>query len=291
MSKLIKSDVIFVKKPHSYVSKEGYPIIGLTSLLRKHKITKDVSKIPKAILNKATERGTLIHQQCEDYDLLGIIPDNEWAIAYTELNLTVLESEFLVSYQDIVATQIDKILDDYSVCDIKTSYDIDITGVTWQCSVGAYMLEKQCNIKVPNIYCIHLRNGNVEKIKLDRITDEQIEALLECERKGIAYDGVITREIVPEIPRHLSFKANDIYLAIKKMERLKEELNKEIIDYMEQNDIIKLKSDTISFTLVPHGITKTLDKDKLTKDFPDIDLKKYQKESLKKSYLKVTLKK
>lgn len=62
MSKLIKSDVIFVKEPHSYVSKEGYPIIGLTSLLRKHKITKDVSRIPKAILNKATERGTLIHQ-------------------------------------------------------------------------------------------------------------------------------------------------------------------------------------------------------------------------------------
>ena len=192
MNNLIKSEVVFIENPHSYVSKEGVPVMGLTSLLGKHKITKDISNISKVILNNAAERGTLIHQQCEDYDLLKKTPTHKWAIPYTTLNLKVLESEFLVSYKNIVATQIDKILEDFSVCDIKTSREVDIQGVTWQCSIGAYILEKQSTVR-QTAKVFGVSKSTVHKDVTERL--EEIQPTLASEVKQILEKNKSERHI------------------------------------------------------------------------------------------------
>ena len=291
---LIKSEVIFIEEPHGYISKENEPILGLTSLLAKHGITKDVSNIPKHFLKKAGNKGTLVHQQIEDYDNLGIMPTDEWAIPYTTINLKVLASEFLVNYENIVATQIDKILEDFSVCDIKTSREVDIQGVTWQCSIGAYMLEKQSNIKVPKIYCIHLREGKVNMFELERISDEYIEKLFECEENNTIY----TLPSLPtpnttaiSLPNTLNNKAKRLYSAISKINQLKEQLDDEITEFMKENNLYSIKTEDISFTLVKPSTSETFDKKAFIKDNPTIDLSKYNKISERKGYLKTTLKK
>ena len=294
MNSLIKSEVVFIENPHSYVSKEGVPVMGLTSLLGKHKITKDISNISKVILNNAAERGTLIHQQCEDYDLLKKTPTHKWAIPYTTLNLKVLESEFLVSYKNIVATQIDKILEDFSVCDIKTSREVDIQGVTWQCSIGAYMLEKQSNIKVPKIYCIHLREGKVNMFELERISDEYIEKLFECEENNTIYtlpSLPTSNTTAISLPNALSDKAKRLHIALSKINQLKEQLDSEIIEFMKENSLYSIKTEDISFTLVKPSTSEIFDKKTFIKDNPTIDLSKYNKISERKGYLKTTLKK
>lgn len=289
-SKLIESEVKFITNPHSYIDKQGNSIIGLTTLLRKHGITKDISNIPKHILNNAAKRGRLVHEQCEDFDLRNEIPTDKWAIPYTSLNIKVLESEFLVSYKNIVATQIDKILEDFSVCDIKTSREVDIQGVTWQCSIGAYMLENQCNIKVPKIYCIHLREGKVNMFELDRISDEEIERLFDCERNNNLYSLPISTTTSISLPNALSNKAKRLYSAISKINQLKEQLNNEITEFMQENNLYSIKTDDISFTLVKPSTSETFDKKTFIKDNPTIDLSKYNKISTRKGYLKTTLK-
>lgn len=287
---LVKSEVRFIEEPHGYISKENEPILGLTSLLAKHGITKDISNIPKHYLKKAGNKGTIVHQQIEDYDNLGIMPTDEWAIPYTTINLKVLASEFLVNYENIVATQIDKILEDFSVCDIKTSREVDVQGVTWQCSIGAYMLEKQCNIKVPKIYCIHLREGKVNMFELDRISDEEIERLFDCERNNNLYALPISTKTDISLPDNLSTKAKRLYSAISKINQLKEQLDNEIIEFMKENSLYSIKTDDISFTLVKPSTTETFDKKSFIKDNPTIDLSKYNKISVRKEYLKTKIK-
>lgn len=287
---LVKSEVRFIEEPHGYISKENEPILGLTSLLAKHGITKDISNIPKHYLKKAGNKGTIVHQQIEDYDNLGIMPTDEWAIPYTTINLKVLASEFLVNYENIVATQIDKILEDFSVCDIKTSREVDVQGVTWQCSIGAYMLEKQCNIKVPKIYCIHLREGKVNMFELDRISDEEIERLFDCERNNNLYALPISTTTSISLPNTLSNKAKRLYSAISKINQLKEQLDNEIIEFMKENSLYSIKTDDISFTLVKPSTTETFDKKTFIKDNPTIDLSKYNKISVKKEYLRTKIK-
>lgn len=287
---LVKSEVRFIEEPHGYISKENEPILGLTSLLAKHGITKDISNIPKHFLKNAGNKGTIVHQQIEDYDNLGIMPTDEWAIPYATINLKVLASEFLVNYENIVATQIDKILEDFSVCDIKTSREVDVQGVTWQCSIGAYMLEKQCNIKVPKIYCIHLREGKVNMFELDRVSDEEIERLFDCERNNNLYALPISTTTSISLPNTLSNKAKRLYSAISKINQLKEQLDNEIIEFMKENSLYSIKTDDISFTLVKPSTTETFDKKTFIKDNPTIDLSKYNKISVKKEYLRTKIK-
>ncbi len=289
-SKLTPSNVNFYPLTHTYVNpKNGKVITGLTTLLAKHGITKDISNIPKHILENAAKRGTEVHQQIEDYDNNGTMPTEKWAIPYLSLNLNTIASEFLVSYKDIVATQIDKILDDYSVCDIKTSREVDVIGVTWQCSIGAYILEKQCNVKVPKLYCIHLRDEKVNMFELERIPNEQIESLFECELNGIIYQKSAT-ELTIQAPIELYQKTKVLFSAIKKLEEKKKELENNILNYMIVNDISKITSDSITFSVVKASEVITFDKSKLMNDYPDIDYSKYNKKSKKKEYLKVTIK-
>ena len=292
-NRLKKSDITFIDSPHSYKNKQGKIIIGVTTLLAKYGITKDLSNLPKRHLEnirKAAMRGTMVHEQIEDFDNIGIIPTDEWAKPYLNLNLNVLESEFLVNYENVYATKIDKILDDYSVCDIKTSNVVDIQGVAWQCSLGAYALEKQCNITVPKIYCIHLRDSKVNMFELERISNEEIEKLIDCEINNTLYNLPIPTKTDISLPDSLSTKAKRLYSAVSKINQLKERLDNEISEFMQDNNLYSLQADDISFTLVKPSISEIFDKKAFMKENPTIDLSPYNKISTRKGYLKIKIK-
>ena len=139
---------------HYYINENNKKISGVTDLLKRHGLAPDYDNIPPRILKEAAHRGSVIHAECQMWDMGGFEPSTLDGMAYKDLKLSVMANEFLVSYKDIVATKIDVILADYSVCDIKTTSKLNIEYVTWQCSIGAYMLEKQCNIRVHYIYLV-----------------------------------------------------------------------------------------------------------------------------------------
>lgn len=289
MNKLIKSTVKFVDTkecPHSYFL-DDTPVLGLTSLLKKHGITKDYSNINKVILKNATDRGTQVHSECEDYDDFGIEPTHEWAIPYVSLKLKVIASEFLVNFDKIVATQIDKILDDYSVCDIKTSSKIDELGVKWQCSIGAYLLEKQCNIQVPHIYLIHLRDGNVDMRELERISDIEIEQLFNTEVNNQLY--CIKPTEVSTIDITLQNAINEVLVKEKELSERKKLLTEQIKDQMEEYNIKSIDNDLFKVTYISPTTKTTFDSKKALEDNPELAI--YNKTSDVKSSIRITLKK
>ena len=120
----------------------------------------------------------------------------------------------------------------------KTTNVVDIQGVSWQCSLGAYALEKQCNITVPKIYCIHLRDSKVNMFELERISNEEIEKLLDCEINNTLYNLPIPTKTDISLPDSLSTKAKRLYSAVSKINQLKERLDNEISEFMQDNNTL-----------------------------------------------------
>ena len=284
MSQLNKSNVIFIEEPHSYFLDE-VEIQGLTTLLSKHGITANYNNINSHVLQNACDRGTEIHKQTEAFDNFGIIPTHEWAKPYLDLKLNVIESEFLVNYKTIVATKIDLILDDYSVGDKKTCAKIDFVGTSWQCSIGAYMLEKQCNIIVPSIFCIHLREGKAKIIPLERISNELIEDLLFSEENKLPF--VLPNENPLIIQDELKKELYSILLKEKQFENKKKEITEQLLLLMEENNVKSIKNELFNISYIQESTRQTFDSKTCISENPEMN--KYFKESKVKSSIRIKL--
>lgn len=284
MSNLNKSDVIFIEEPHSYFL-GNIEIQGLTTLLSKHGITANYNNINSHVLQNACDRGTEIHKQTEAFDNFGIIPTHEWAKPYMDLKLNVIESEFLVNYKTIVATKIDLILDDYSVGDKKTCAKIDLIGTAWQCSVGAYLLEKQCNVIVPNIFCIHLREGKAKKIPLERIPNNLIEDLLFSEENKLPF--ILPNENSLIIEDELKKELFSILVQEKEFEDKKKQITERLLLLMEENNVKSIKNELFNISYIQESTKRTFDSKTCILENPEMN--KYFKESKVKSSIRIKL--
>lgn len=94
----------------------------------------------------------------------------------------------------------------------------------------------------------------------------------------------------------MPFEKNDIniftsYLQrIQQLEELAEESKAKVFQFMKDNNIKSLKSDSYTVTYVPESTTSTLDKKKLFTEHPEINESDYLKTSPKKAYITVKLK-
>jgi hypothetical protein len=77
---------------------------------------------------------------------------------------------------------------------------------------------------------------------------------------------------------------------IKQMEQEADRRKAEILDFMQRHGVKSIKSDDYSIALVPESVALTFDKQKLLKDHPEIMESDYQKRTIKKPYIKVTVK-
>lgn len=94
----------------------------------------------------------------------------------------------------------------------------------------------------------------------------------------------------------MPFEKNDIavftsYLQrIQQLEELAEESKAKVFQFMKDNNIKSLKSDSYTVTFIPESTTTTLDKKKLFTAHPEINESDYLKTSPKKAYITVKLK-
>lgn len=94
----------------------------------------------------------------------------------------------------------------------------------------------------------------------------------------------------------MPFEKNDIavftsYLQrIQQLEELAEESKAKVFQFMKDNNIKSLKSDSYTVTFIPESTTSTLDKKKLFTAHPEINESDYLKTSPKKAYITVKLK-
>ena len=152
---LVHSPVVFDAEHHTY-ELDGQRLSGVTPIV--HWLFPDTYKgIPQSVLDEAAKYGTMVHSKCELYDSLGI-GDTEYTIGYAKLladaGMKVLCSEYLVSDEHRVASCIDKVFDDDSLGDIKTTSKVHELLVTIQLSIYAYLYERQTGRKANKLYLI-----------------------------------------------------------------------------------------------------------------------------------------
>lgn len=148
---LHRSSVRFDEQSHTYTTSDGRQLTGVTSILKQALFPDKYKGIPETILSKAAERGTAIHNECEDVNLFGEGALNESsseeARNYHELlareGITMIYSEYLVTDDEVAATMIDCIDDKGNLYDIKTTSQLDIDSLSWQLSFCDYLFTKQ----------------------------------------------------------------------------------------------------------------------------------------------------
>jgi len=68
---LHRSSVHFDEQSHTYTTTDGVSLSGVTSIIKQVLFPDKYRGIPEGVLAKAAERGTEIHNECEDINLLG----------------------------------------------------------------------------------------------------------------------------------------------------------------------------------------------------------------------------
>ena len=273
--KLVKSEVVFDSTSHTYTL-NGRQLSGITSLLDRQLFKDKYSGIPDAILRKAAERGTYIHQSCELADD-GFPTDCQEATNYLNLkakyNLRIEESEYLVSDNEHYASCIDKVYryndDIFYLGDIKTTYKLNKEYVMWQLSIYAYLFEKQNpGAKVADIFAIWLRGDTHQLVELERIPDEKVERLLYCDSHGLQYEA--QGETLPILFNELEGLIIDTETQLKALTEQKKALTDGAMKAMVQAGIYTWKGDKVSITRKTASVRKSFDKDRFENDYPGV---------------------
>lgn len=302
----LKSDVRFIEDGHRYFLGNKGIQYTLTEILKKFNIAPDYGSVPKKVLEKAAERGTVLHGILEAYDNFGelapFIPVNYVTLVkdYVNKKQDVLASEFPVSYDTLLATKIDKIIYDNAtgeviIGDVKTTAQPHLESVQYQCSFGAYMFYKTTGIKADRGRLIWL-DKKTNKCKLQDFPLHSFE-VLDKFIKALKEENFVSYQLIENPDNVLQLNKNvikEIQTLIKQEQEAKEKLEtlkENIKNLMIEKGIKQAKFDGLLMTLVLPSIRQTLDTKKLKADHSEIDFSQYYKESMTQHSIRITAQK
>lgn len=287
---------IFNKENHTYTL-DGKILISVTQLMRKHRLAPDYSGINETVLQCKAERGTLIHEEIERYikhGELGFTSEQDDFIGFAkELGLKNMRSEQIVN-NDLVAGTIDLMAERVAgkatikvLADYKTGTTVDKEAVRWQLS----LYECLSGEKFDEFYVFHLCEKS-KYIPLEHIPAEEVEKLLECERKGEIYKP---RTLM--VPSELLAAAEQAERAVKVAEAAKKEaeananeIRAQLIAAMEAQGIKSFETadKSMLITYVAPSVRQGLDGELLKKEHPEL-AQKYVKTSTVKASVRITV--
>lgn len=298
--KLVKSKVRFDEEQHRYFLDEK-ELSGITGTLIKKAFPDTYKGIPDAVLAKAAERGSVVHQNLELFDTVcnsdinimhSVLPEvkdyKEMLISY---GLHHVDSEYLVSDNENFASAIDKVLADNEgniyLADIKTTATLHYDNVSLQLSIYAKWFEEQNpDLKVKEIVCMWFKNGQSKFQPLPRVSDEQIDELINA---YLADDTDYQYKV--EVPEQFSALEQEYRLITARMDALKikqDDLKEQMMKMMEANKQKSIKTNIGSYSYVAATTKKTFDT-KLFKDTEPDHYEHYLKETETKPSLRIKL--
>ena len=298
--KLVKSKVRFDEEHHRYFLGEK-ELSGITGTLIKKAFPDTYKGIPNAVLSKAAERGSVVHQNLELFDTIcnsdinimpSVLPEvkdyNEMLISY---GLHHVDSEYLVTDNENFASAIDKVLEDNEgniyLADIKTTATLHYDNVSLQLSIYAKWFEEQNpDLKVKEIVCMWFKNGQSKFQPLPRVSDEQIDELINA---YLADDAEYQYKV--EVPEQFSALEQEFRLITARVDALKikqDELKEKIMKMMEDNKQKSVKTQFASYSYVAATTKKTFDT-KLFKDTEPEHYEYYLKETTTKPSIRIKL--
>ena len=298
--KLVKSKVRFDEEHHRYFLGEK-ELSGITGTLIKKAFPDTYKGIPDAVLAKAAERGSVVHQNLELFDTIcnsdinimpSVLPEvkdyNEMLISY---GLHHVDSEYLVTDNENFASAIDKVLadneDNIYLADIKTTATLHYDNVSLQLSIYAKWFEEQNpELKVKEIVCMWFKNGQSKFQPLPRVEDWQIDDLINA---YLADDAEYQYKV--EVPEQFSALEQEYRLITARMDVLKikqDDLKEQMMKMMEANKQKSIKTNIGSYSYVAASTKKTFDT-KLFKDTEPDHYEHYLKETTTKPSIRIKL--
>lgn len=294
--------VIFRESDHTYWLGDK-KLISVTQLLKKHGLATNYSGVSEEVLEKAANKGTLIHKEIEDYIKTGAVGFTSELSDYiditAELGFKAEDSEIILPAGEIpedkadeyfyagTADLIGKISDGYVLADLKTTAKVDKRAYAWQLA----LYERLCGVKFDKLYIFHL-GKNSKAIPIERVSDEEVDRLLECERNGEIYSepGLI-------VANELLARAQEAELELKRAEEAKKEAEATAKEYrqklyeaMKQQNLSSFETadKSMLITRVAETTKISIDSAKLKKELPEI-AEKYSKTSTVSGYVKITI--
>lgn len=293
MTQLNFIPVAFDQNAHTYTNTDtGEMYKGITSTLLRRLFPNKYDGIPEAILKKAAERGTLVHEDIELTESIGVDPSTEEGKNYLELkkkyNLNYLTSEWTVSDMQHYATNIDCIYEVeenvVDIADFKTTSKFDKESVAWQLSICAYFLEmNNPHIKVRNLYGIWLRGDIAELIEVERVAD--VDLLIQADLNDEQF------EYKSFFPDYIVQNETTLYVLGKKIKELTEQYEAckaEVLGKMAENGEKSFDTGAVLITYVAPSKRESFDSKAFKADNADL-YGKYIKTSETKESLKITL--
>ena len=282
---------------HKYTV-DGKEVISVTQLLQKHKITPSYDAVDKELLRMASERGTLIHEEVENWiktNASGFTEEADYICDY--LNDKSYYGSDIISEQmvanDIVAGRFDLLYLDGKkrlvLTDIKTGNSKHLYGWTWQLSLYKYLYERMYDKKIDSLQ-IFWANGDLTVIPCEYVGDDKIENLLNAEREGRLISdvdlGVSEEELeeLEELLEDIKSKEEELKLLKEKVDKVKEVL----YDTMGKEGVKTVDRGKLKITYVAPSSRTSVDSKKLEKEEPEI-YKKYVKTTTVEGNIKITL--
>ncbi len=298
---LVKSGVVFTDNPHGYhlpVEGGSIELKGITGILHEHLFPDMYYSISDDVLVKAAARGTVIHENCRAYDLLGVEASDEavhYAKMMSEGNFQAFAHEYTVSDEKYVASNIDVVAEkdgDIVLMDIKTTSRLNDEYLSWQLSIYKYLFKLQNpDLDVKGLYGIWLpqeRYGKPKIIKVAEVPIAEVKKLLECDAKGEKYSPIVGTKITTDIVA-MQQTITSVFRELKETEKKKKSIMDALYTIMEANDIKKWECDDFSVSRVLPTSKTSFDSAKFRKDHADL-YEQYQKTSKVAGTVRITLK-
>ncbi len=290
-----KSNVIFDEVEHTYHLNEKQ-LKGITGTLIQHAIGQKYADVPEHILAEKAKYGKWVHSEIEMF-LNGFEP-SEPTPEFLAFKKWILEedlwfdfAEFIVTDSENFATPIDGIDDDFNIYDWKTTAVLDKESISWQLSICAYFSELIGN-EVNGLYAVHLRGNECTLHEIERKQNSEVQRLIECYLKNEPYVSTLALSNEETLAKiyELEKMLVEIESEAKRYKALKEQMSEFLTKQMEQSGVKTFETENIKVTRVLPSETTTFDAKALLADMPEL-AEIYNKTSVRKGYLKLTIKK
>lgn len=287
--------VKFIEDTHQYFDGKK-ELISVTTLMAKHNLGPDYSKVKKEVLDAKANRGTLIHKEIEDFNKNGEIGFTNEMLNFKQYiekyNIKVLESEKIL-YNTLVAGTCDLILDEggeLTIADLKTTSTLHKDAVSWQLSIYNYLDDRKCS----KAQAFHFDSeGNLKVVTIPFKPKEEIERLMECEALGIPF---VPSANLLSFPQEQIKAFDDAQEVILKAELMKKEaeakittIREAILKAMEENGVKSFSTNKFRLNYIDATTRTMIDSTKLKKELPEV-AEKYSKTTNVKATLRITLK-
>lgn len=292
--------VTFIEESHQYfIGKKE--LKGVTGTLIKKAFPDTYKNIPGSVLKKAAERGGLVHNTFEtfcsifDADIKKYPNPTEEIQAFHSMlvayDLHYVASEYLVTDGENFASAIDGIFADNEgniyLVDYKTTATLHYDNVSLQLSIYAKWFEEQNpDLKVKEIVCMWFKNGQSKFQPLPRVSDEQIDDLINA---YLADDAEYQYKV--EVPEQFSALEQEYRLVSARMDALKikqDDLKEQMMKMMEANKQKSIKTNIGSYSYVESTTKRTLDMKLFKEKYPNA-YEKLTKVSISKPSIRIKL--